>query len=76
MQRPCGGWGWARRMELSEGGVAGGSDLRRDSSGQMVAPGEPRSSYLKPLNTSAAWVTSGLLLLEWPPCRGWRARGG
>lgn len=42
----------------------GGSDLRCDSSRQMVAVGKPQSSYPKPLNTSAVWVTSGPLLLQ------------
>lgn len=35
-----------------------------DSSRQMVAIGKPQSSYPKPLNTSAARVTSGPLLLQ------------
>lgn len=41
----------------------GRSDLRCDSSRQMVARGKPQSSYPKPLNASAARVTSGPLLL-------------
>ena len=42
----------------------GGSDLQCDPPRQMVATGEPQSSYPKLLNTSARQVTSGSLLLR------------